>query len=176
MYVNIIQACKGALQKLGPLMKSEQVNGMFQRHLNPEESLLYPDFLNDLCKLLVGQLCTVAVFWISLQVADFTEKVNSYVMNSVMFFKSMWPEVKRNAALFVGMFNPLYWRPLCNPHPYILCTSISHALCKPHPPHHALTSPLYPMPSANHIPHHISCTPHTPKLSAYSLGVIFTPQ
>lgn len=24
-------------------------------------------------------------------------------MNSVMFFKSMWPEVKRNAALFVGM-------------------------------------------------------------------------
>lgn len=83
----VVAACKGALQKLGPLIKSDQVNEMFQKHLNPEDSLLYPDFLNDLCKLLVS---------------DFTDKVNSYVMNSVMFFKSMWPEVKRNAALFVG--------------------------------------------------------------------------
>ena len=35
---------------------------------------------------------------------DFTDKVNAYVMNAVMFFKSMWPEVKRNAALFVGEY------------------------------------------------------------------------
>lgn len=27
-------------------------------------------------------------------------------MNAVLFFKSMWPEVKRNAALFVGMRYP----------------------------------------------------------------------
>jgi len=26
---------------------------MFQKHLNPEDSLLYADFLNDLCKILV---------------------------------------------------------------------------------------------------------------------------
>ena len=51
-----LQACKGALQKLGPLVKSDKVNDMFQKHLNPEESLLYPDFLNDLCKLLVSWL------------------------------------------------------------------------------------------------------------------------
>ena len=37
-----------------------------------------------------------------IQVVDFSDKVNSYVMNAVMFFKSMWPEVKCNAALFVG--------------------------------------------------------------------------
>ena len=37
-----------------------------------------------------------------IQVVDFTDKVNHYVMNAVMFFKSMWPEVKCNAALFVG--------------------------------------------------------------------------
>lgn len=49
-----MQACKGALQKLGPLMKSDKVNEMFQKHLNPEDSLLYADFLNDLCKLLVS--------------------------------------------------------------------------------------------------------------------------
>ena len=51
------QACKGALQKLGPLMKSKRINEMFQKHLNPEESLLYPDFLNDLCKLIVSCVC-----------------------------------------------------------------------------------------------------------------------
>ena len=48
------QASKSSLQKLGPLIKSKNVNGMFQKHLQPEESLLYPDFLNDLCKLIVS--------------------------------------------------------------------------------------------------------------------------
>ena len=48
-----MQACKGALQKVGPLIKSDQVNKMFQKHLEPDEALLYADFLNDLCKLLV---------------------------------------------------------------------------------------------------------------------------
>ena len=35
-------------------MKSEKINNMFQKHLQPEESLLYADFLNDLCKLIVS--------------------------------------------------------------------------------------------------------------------------
>ena len=39
---------------------------------------------------------------VCIQVQDFTDKVNFYVMNSVTFFKSMWPEVRRNASLFVG--------------------------------------------------------------------------
>ena len=34
-------------------MKSDKIKEMFQKHLNPEEALLYPDFLNDLCKLIV---------------------------------------------------------------------------------------------------------------------------
>ncbi len=49
-----IQACKAALQKLGPLMKSDKINAMFQKHCNPEEQLLYAEFLNDLCKLIVS--------------------------------------------------------------------------------------------------------------------------
>lgn len=83
----VVMASKSSLQKLGPLIKSKNVNGMFQKHLQPEESLLYPDFLNDLCKLIV---------------IDFIEKVNFYLMSAVQFFKSMWPEVRSNAALFVG--------------------------------------------------------------------------
>jgi len=50
----VVMACKGALQKIGPLVKSERVNAMFQKHCNPEEQLLYAEFLNDLCKLIVS--------------------------------------------------------------------------------------------------------------------------
>jgi len=53
---NFLQACKTALIKLGPLMGSEKVNEMFQKHLDPDAPLLYPDFLNDLCKHVVSCL------------------------------------------------------------------------------------------------------------------------
>lgn len=37
-----------------------------------------------------------------LKILDFPEKVNFYVMGCVAFYKSMWPEIKSNAALFTG--------------------------------------------------------------------------
>jgi hypothetical protein len=83
----VIMASKSSLQKLGPLINSPRINDMFQKHLQPEEMLLYADFLNDLCKLIV---------------VDFIGKVNFYIMSCVQFFKSMWPEIRANAALFVG--------------------------------------------------------------------------
>lgn len=91
-------------------MKSDRINEMIQKHLSPTESLLYPDFLNDLCKLIVSSLvlCVTRINGISLpQVNDFTDKVNFYVMNAVTFFKSMWSQVKANAALFVGEYGPM---------------------------------------------------------------------
>ena len=36
------------------------------------------------------------------QIQDFPDKLNFYVMGNVSFFKSMWPEIKGNAAMFVG--------------------------------------------------------------------------
>lgn len=54
-----------------------------------------------------------------LQVTDFTDKVNFYIMNAVTFFKSMWSQVKANAALLVGkkMHNTcIYNVILCIPH------------------------------------------------------------
>lgn len=88
-------------------MKSENINRMFQRHLNPSEALLYPEFLNDLCKIIVSRVFLISqssichFLWL-LQVTDFTDKVNFYIMNAVTFFKSMWSQVKANAALLVG--------------------------------------------------------------------------
>ena len=61
---NLSQAYKAALQRLGPLMKSQRVNEMIQKHLKPEDSLLYADFLNDLCKLIVSHKnLTSVVYW-----------------------------------------------------------------------------------------------------------------
>lgn len=45
---------------------------------------------------------SVCQFLWLLQVTDFTDKVNFYIMNAVTFFKSMWSQVKANAALLVG--------------------------------------------------------------------------
>ena len=36
---------------------------------------------------------------------DFIDKMNFYLMAAVQFFRSVWPEVRSNAALFVGMIN-----------------------------------------------------------------------
>ncbi|KAL5467301.1 hypothetical protein EMCRGX_G031509 [Ephydatia muelleri] len=83
----VIDACKGALRKVGPLINSSKVNNMFQKHLTAGEALLYPDFLNDLCKLIV---------------VDFIDRVNFYLMTGVGFFKSAVPEIRSNAVLFVG--------------------------------------------------------------------------
>ena len=52
------------------------------------------------------------------QIQDFPDKLNFYVMGNVSFFKSMWPEIKGNAAMFLGEY-------LCiTPHKiYLLCLS-----------------------------------------------------
>ena len=55
-----------------------------------------------MCVCACVYVCVCVCVCVLLQVQDFTDKVNFYVMNAVTFFKSTWPEVKSNAALFVG--------------------------------------------------------------------------
>ncbi|XP_059158762.1 maestro heat-like repeat-containing protein family member 1 isoform X2 [Physella acuta] len=81
------QSCKYALRHLGPLMGSEVMNDKFQRHLMEDGHLHYGEFMNDLAKLVIQ---------------DLKEKINFYVMGCVSFFKSTWPEIKSNAAMFIG--------------------------------------------------------------------------
>ncbi|ESO87809.1 hypothetical protein LOTGIDRAFT_234834 [Lottia gigantea] len=81
------KACKYALRLLGPLMGSDAINNKFQKHLLEGANLFYGEFMNDLAKLIIQ---------------DFPEKINFYVMGCISFFKSMWPEIKSNAAMFSG--------------------------------------------------------------------------
>ncbi|XP_012944683.1 maestro heat-like repeat-containing protein family member 1 isoform X2 [Aplysia californica] len=84
---DVKQECKYALRLLGPLMGSEVMNDKFQRHLVEGGYLHYGEFMNDLAKLIIQ---------------DFPDKINFYVMGCVAFFKSAWPEIKSNAAMFTG--------------------------------------------------------------------------
>ena len=48
------QACRHSLRQLGPLMQSEPLNTMFQKHLVDATVLHYGEFMNDLTKVLVS--------------------------------------------------------------------------------------------------------------------------
>ena len=42
-----------ALTRLGPLLGSERISQLFQNNLNESSTLLYGEFLNSFCKLMV---------------------------------------------------------------------------------------------------------------------------
>lgn len=48
------QACKGCLRSIAPLMGSESVKKMFQKHLLEEGHLHFGEFMNDLSRLIVS--------------------------------------------------------------------------------------------------------------------------
>ncbi|XP_077869460.1 maestro heat-like repeat-containing protein family member 1 [Saccoglossus kowalevskii] len=81
------KACKFCLRQFGPLMGSENMNEMFQNHLLEDANLSYGEFMYDLSKVLI---------------ADFPDKVNFYVMGNVSFFKSLWSDIRGNAAMLSG--------------------------------------------------------------------------
>lgn len=85
--VEVVKACKGCLRSIAPLMGSESVNKMFQKHLLEEGHLHYGEFMNDLSRLLI---------------VDFPDKINFYVMGCVSFYKSSRDDIKANAALLTG--------------------------------------------------------------------------
>lgn len=94
---NVIRACKWALRQAGPLIdsssddKSEtgKISAMFQTHLPDEGRLNYATFLTDLIKLIAVD----CEDWIT----------STYLPAATSYFKSSAPELRANAALFVGL-------------------------------------------------------------------------
>ncbi|XP_033117617.1 maestro heat-like repeat-containing protein family member 1 isoform X2 [Anneissia japonica] len=85
--LEVRKSCKHALRQFGPLLGSESINEMFQKHLIVDGHLNYGEFMYDLTKVII---------------ADFIQKINFFVMGNVSFFRSSWPEIRSNAAIFVG--------------------------------------------------------------------------
>ncbi|CAH1269548.1 MROH1 [Branchiostoma lanceolatum] len=94
------RGCKSALRQLGPLIGSDVINDMFQKHLLEEANLHYGEFMNNLAKALLQKNSRRDDDDPS--ITDFSDKINFYVMGCVSFFKSTWETVKGNAAMFIG--------------------------------------------------------------------------
>ncbi|XP_033626005.1 maestro heat-like repeat-containing protein family member 1 isoform X2 [Asterias rubens] len=84
---DVKNACKYALKEVGPRLGSGALNQMFQKHLLDGRSLNYGEFMFNLSKVIIE---------------NFLQKVNFYVMGNVSFFKSSWPDIRGNAAMFAG--------------------------------------------------------------------------
>lgn len=83
----VVKACKTTLKKLGPLLGSEEMNNMFQKHLPSESYLHYAEFINDLSKVMVN---------------DFEEHVVNFVTLCLGHLKSPHTVIQCNAALLLG--------------------------------------------------------------------------
>lgn len=85
---DVIKACKGALRAIGPSLGSVSINNMFQKHLLVDSQLYYREFMGDLSKIMT---------------VDFSDKVSLYITTCMAYFKSSWPIIKANAAMFTGL-------------------------------------------------------------------------
>ena len=86
---NVVCACKSALRQAGPLLGCPTINFMFQTHLPDQGKLNYSAFLTDLVKLMS---------------ADLNEFMSTtYLQAAMSYFRSPWPELRANAAFFVGL-------------------------------------------------------------------------
>ena len=84
---NVVYACKQTLCKIGPLIGNEEVNQIFQKHLDPSKHIIYGEFLDGLTRKMV---------------TAFPNKLNFFTLSATLFFKSFYPDIRANAALFVG--------------------------------------------------------------------------
>uniref|UniRef100_A0A8C1M8A4 Maestro heat-like repeat-containing protein family member 1 n=1 Tax=Cyprinus carpio TaxID=7962 RepID=A0A8C1M8A4_CYPCA len=86
----VVKACKYAMRICAPVIGSEQISAMFQKHLLEEKGLHYGEFINDLTKYLIQ---------------DFPGMLNFYHITVIQFFKSNWAEIRASAAMFIGKNN-----------------------------------------------------------------------
>lgn len=84
---HVVKACKVTLKRLGPLLGSEEVNSMFQRHLLDGSHLHYPEFISDLTKVMV---------------IDLERHMTTFVTLCLGHIKSLYPTIQCNAVLLLG--------------------------------------------------------------------------
>ncbi|XP_060857162.1 maestro heat-like repeat-containing protein family member 1 isoform X1 [Metopolophium dirhodum] len=84
---NIVKACKYSLKKISILLHSEKMITMTHNHLIEEGRLKYTEFITQMCKIMTD---------------EFLSHVTIYTMVGVSYSKSIFPDVRANAALFVG--------------------------------------------------------------------------
>ncbi|XP_073418491.1 maestro heat-like repeat-containing protein family member 1 isoform X3 [Dendrobates tinctorius] len=88
-------ACKFALQMCAPSLNNQGLADMFTTHLHPDRGLHFGEFMNDVCKhLLLG----------------FPDMTPRLIQTNISYFKSIWPDIRAAAPLFIG-FLVLHMQP-----------------------------------------------------------------
>lgn len=81
------ESCKTCFQSIAPLLNQPPLIELFKETLVPKVSLNYPEFISDFAKILVQK---------------YPYKVNFFIMNCIIFFKNVVPELRANAATVGG--------------------------------------------------------------------------
>lgn len=106
------QACRFALRMCVPNLDCEQLEAVFQQHLQEGRGLHFGEFLNATCRLLVkwcpgwggarGCLQARPDQARSGQMHSFPDLLGRLVSTSLFYFKSSWEAVRAAALLFTG--------------------------------------------------------------------------
>lgn len=85
---SVVKACKFTLRNISSILDAKHVASMLTEHLIDDGNLQYHDFITDLSKHLVEEM---------------PDHVSTMIMTALPYSKSVWPEIRGNAALFVGL-------------------------------------------------------------------------
>lgn len=93
--LDVVKACKFALQMCAPSLNNQGLADMFTSHLHPDRGLHYGEFMNDVCKHLLQ---------------GYPDMIPRLIQTNVSYFKSIWADIRAAAPLFIG-FLVLHMQP-----------------------------------------------------------------
>ncbi|XP_050527458.1 maestro heat-like repeat-containing protein family member 1 isoform X2 [Daktulosphaira vitifoliae] len=90
---NIVEACKFALKKVSDVLQSEKIEVLSEKYLVEDKKMKYSEFLTHMCNIITS---------------EFVSHVSTYTMIGLSYTKSIFPDIRASAALFV-YFTNLTW-------------------------------------------------------------------
>lgn len=84
---DVVKASKFALQMCAPNLNNQNLSEMFTAHLHPDRGLHYGEFINNVSKHMVQ---------------GYPDVIARLIQTNVAYFKSVWPEIRAAAPMFIG--------------------------------------------------------------------------
>eukprot|EP01132_Coremiostelium_polycephalum_P004092 gene4092-5120_t len=86
--IGVSNACKTSLRQLSALLRSDEIHSFFKKkNFDPDQTLDYEEFLNEISKLLI---------------VYYPERINFFIMTCIEYYKSNWTTLRGNAATITG--------------------------------------------------------------------------
>ncbi|XP_050426216.1 maestro heat-like repeat-containing protein family member 1 [Adelges cooleyi] len=85
---HIAEACKYALKQVSAVLQSEKIVSLTEKHLVEDKKVKYLEFVTLICNIMIE---------------DFLLHTTTYTMIGLSYTKSVFPDIRASAALFVGI-------------------------------------------------------------------------